>query len=98
MTFLVVFGASFVSGMFQWAYILRVRQLLVERHPVVWQRLASRRFHDPFSAAQAFAWTKQGQALDDVELIANINSLRIASVITFSLLAIVFAMIFRNLG
>lgn len=57
-----------MSGPAQWAYLLRVKQLLIERHPAVWRQIRSRRWTNDFDTAQRFAWSRELRTIDDAEL------------------------------
>lgn len=75
MLVLLTFLLALVSGLVHWAFLLRVRQILSQRHPGAWRAIAASRWGS-ISASQRFAWSSQAMRLDDPELVRNAKGLR----------------------
>lgn len=75
---LALFTIVFCSGCAQWGFLLRVRQLLAERHPEIMRERASL----SFDRVQRWAWGAPTRAMGDRELVRNIVLLRWTSALT----------------
>lgn len=75
MLMLLAFPLVLIAALAHWAFLLRIRELLAQRHPDIWRSVSASRWGS-ISASQRFAWSAEAMRLDDPELVRNAKGLR----------------------
>jgi hypothetical protein len=67
-----------------WALVLRIRQLLKDRHPETWRALAGA--SSGLGRLGQFMWRRGDRLLGDAELTRKTKQFRLVSILTYALL------------
>ena len=81
----------------QFVFLRRIRAALAERHPDFWLEISTKAWFID-SAVSRLVWTRQARLLDDPELMARVNQLRVLYAVAFAAWLTIMGLMISGVG